>query len=122
MPYGRRRTPIGRRRERIELQQRTTASDGIGGQTVTWATVARPWAAVVPLDRNDQESIRGDQQTVEHSYHFDLRYRWQTRPKPTDRVLWRDRTLEIRTVVDDTADTRRIVLQCGEIQDSYAAS
>ena len=122
MPYQRARTPIGRRREYIQLQERSSSSDGIGGQVVSWATVARSWASVVPLDRNDQESIRAGQETVEHSFHFDMRYRWNTRPTPKMRILWRDRTLEIRTVVDDDVMRKRIIVQCGEVQNDDAAA
>jgi SPP1 family predicted phage head-tail adaptor len=122
MAYQRRRTPIGRRRDRVQIQSRTTASDGIGGQTVTWATVATTWAQIVPLDGRDQEAVEGGQLTVSHAYHFDLRYRHGTRPAPTMRLVWRSRTFEIRTVVDDDAMRERIVVQCAEVQDSNAAA
>lgn len=122
MAYQSRRTPIGRRRERVQVQQRTLTTDGIGGQTATWRTVAKPWVSIVPLDGRDQERLASDQLTVTHNYHFDMRYRTGVKPEPKMRVVWRDQTLEIRTVVDDDAMQRRLILQCSVVQDAYAAA
>lgn len=122
MPYQRRRTPIGRRRERVQIQQRTSSSDGIGGQTASWSTLATTWGEIIPLDGRDEEHLSGDQVTVLQAYHFGLRYRTGARPSPTMRLIWRGKTLEIRTVVDDDALKKRIVVQCAEIQDSNAAA
>lgn len=122
MPYQRRRTAIGKRRERASLQARTTTSDGMGGQTVTWATVARTWVAPEPIDGRDVEAMRGDQLTVVHNYHFNMRYRHGVRPTPTMRLLWRSKTLEIRTVADDLASNDRLIVQCSEVQDANAAA
>lgn len=122
MPYQRTRTPIGRRHERVQIQQRTSSDDGIGGQTASWATLATTWGAIVPLDERNQESLGGDQLTAVHNYHFDLRYRAGARPEPKMRLVWRGKTLEIRTVVDDDVLQRRIIVQASEVQDSNAAA
>lgn len=122
MPYQSRHTAIGRRRERVSLQTRTSTADGIGGQTVSWSTVLTTWAGVTPLDGRDQEAIEGGQVTVSQNYHLDLRYRHTTKPSPPMRVLWRGKTLEIRTVVDDEPMRRRIIVQAAEVQDSNAAA
>lgn len=122
MPYQRRRTPIGQRRERVELWARSSTADGIGGQTPTWNRVATTWAGVTPLDERGKEAVEGGQLTGLHNYHFDLRYRNNIRPGVADRLVWRDRTLEIRTIVDDEAMGRRLIVQAAEVQGSDAAS
>lgn len=122
MPYQSRRTAIGRRHERVAIQQRSSSDDGIGGQTASWSTLATTWAGIVPLDSRDQEALRGDQVVVMHNYHFDLRYRVGAKPAPSMRLIWRGKTLEIRTVVDDDVLQRRIIVQCSEVQDSNAAT
>lgn len=122
MPYQSRRTPIGRRNEWVDIQVRTTTADGIGGQTPTWTTAARTRAKVIPLDGRDQEAIEGGQVTVTQNYHFDMRYRQGAKPSPQGRLIWRGKTLEVRTVVDDEATQRRIIVQAAEVQDTNAAS
>src|SRR5262245_19671137 len=99
MPYQRPRTPIGRRREKISLQREVAADDGAGGQSVTWQTYAQPWGEVTPLDARDQEALAAMQLTVKHGYHFAIPYRTDTTPK--DRLVYRGKTMEIKTVVDD---------------------
>ncbi len=122
MPYQSRHTPIAHRRDRVQIQQRSSTADGIGGQTVSWSTIATPWAAVTPLDGRDQEAVEGGQVTVTQNYHVDMRYRIGARPDPTKRLVWRGKTLEIRTVVDDNTLQRRIIVQAAEVQDSNAAA
>jgi hypothetical protein len=59
---------------------------------------------------------------VTQNYHLDLRYRSGTRPDPTKRLVWRGKTLEVRTVVDDDTLQQRIIVQAAEVQDSNAAA
>ena len=122
MPYQRKRTPIGQRHERLIIQRLTSTDDGIGGQSSSWETVVRTWASVVPLDERSKEAVEGGQLTGVHNYHFDIRYRTAEWPQPADRFVWRGRTLEVRTVVDDEALNRRLIVQASEVQDSHAAS
>ena len=122
MPYQSRHTAIGARHERVEIQQRTSTADAIGGQTVSWATLATTWAHVTPLDGRDQEAIEGGQVTVTQNYHINIRYRAGARPSPPMRMIWRGKTLEIRTVVDDDVRKQRLIVQAAEVQDSNAAA
>lgn len=122
MPYQTRHTAIGARSERIQIQQRTSTADGIGGQSASWSTLATTWGHVTPLDGRDQEAIEGDQVTVTQNYHINIRYRTGARPSPPMRMLWRGKTLEIRTVVDDDVRKQRLIVQAAEVQDSNAAA
>lgn len=120
MAYQSPRTPIGRRRQWIEIQAAHTTDDGMGGQapatgsTDGFRTVGRAWASVVPLDERTKEALAAQQITARHAYMVDIRYR--TDVEPQMRVRWAGKTLEIHTVVDDESRKRRLQLQCGEVQ------
>lgn len=115
MPYGQQRIPIGRRRERVILQQPITADDGLGGQTVSdWRTIAEPWAAVQALDERTKEALQAQHITARHAYHVVIPY--QTGVSPTWRIVVRDTTMQIHSVTDDEGRRRRLVLQVAEVQ------
>jgi SPP1 family predicted phage head-tail adaptor len=115
MPYQRTPTPIGSRRELVRLQRPSTSDDGMGGQGPgAWTDVAQPWANVTPLDDRSREMLAANQITALHAYHVDIRYR--TGVRPTMRLLWRDKTLQIQSLADDDQRRRRLILLCTEVQ------
>lgn len=117
MPYQKTRTPIGRRRHRISILRPNTTDDGMGGQvlsTTGWQTIGQTWAAVSALDERDREALAALQISARHAYHIDMPYRSGIRP--TMRLVWQDKTLEIHTVVDDDGMRKRLIVQCAEIQ------
>ena len=115
MPYQQPRTPIGRRRHKIAIQQSVTAEDGMGGrQVLRWQAIAEPWAAITPLDERTKEALAAQQITSRHAYHVDIRYRADITPQM--RVQWGEKILEIHSITDDEAKGRRLILQCGEVQ------
>lgn len=117
MPYKSPRIPIGRRRERVELQEATSTDDGLGGQVISeWTTIARPWAEVTALDERTKESIAAQGLTARHAYHVAIPYRHDVSVRPELRVIVRDTTMQIHTVTDDEGRRRRQILQVGEIQ------
>lgn len=59
--------------ERITLQYPTRVSDGKGGFTVTWATIATVWAKMTP-HRSD-EAIQAMATTGTAIYNYRIRYR-----------------------------------------------
>lgn len=114
MPYGQKRVPIGRRRERIALQKAVLVDDD-GAQRVTeWKTVGEPWAEVQALDERTKESLYAQGITARHGYHVIIPYRSDVTSKL--RAIVRDTTMQIHSVVDDEGKRRRLVLQLGEVQ------
>jgi len=93
-----------------------TADDGLGGQSVTrWVTIAEPWAKVEALDERTKEAIYGQAVMARHAYHIAIPYR--TDVTPNLRIIVRDSTMNIHSVVEDEAGTnRRLILQVGEVQ------
>ncbi len=116
MPYGNTRTRIGARRSRIAFQKPSTSDDGMGGQNPTWTTVGHAWAEMTGLDERARESLAALQIQGRAVYHADIRHR--TGLDPTMRVKWRDKTLEIQSVQDDTGLRRRQILLLTEVQPS----
>jgi SPP1 family predicted phage head-tail adaptor len=115
MPYQRPRIPIGARREKVTLQEAQTTSDGMGGQTISkWVTIGEPWAQVTALDERDKEALAAQQITAKHAYHVVIPYRDDL--TPALRLILRDTTMQIHTVVDDEGLRRRLTLQVGEVQ------
>ncbi len=115
MPYGQTRIPIGRRREKVTIQQAVTASDGMGGQTVTkWKTVSEPWAKIEALDERQQEGLMGEQLKAKHGYLISIPY--QSGLTADLRMIVRDTTMQIHTIVDDLGTRKRLVLQVRETQ------
>lgn len=114
MPYGQKRVPIGRRRERVTLQAAESSDDGMGGQSVTWKTVGEPWAKVEALDERTKESLMAQSITARHGYHVVIPFRSDVTPR--HRIVVRDVTMQIHSVVDDEGRRRRLVLQVGEVQ------
>ena len=115
MPYQRPRIPIGKRREKVAIQEPVTTSDGMGGQTVIrWRTIGEPWAHVTALDERDKEALAAQQITAKHAYHVVIPYRSDL--TPAVRMILRDTTMQIHTVVDDEGLRRRLTLQVGEVQ------
>lgn len=116
MPYGSRRTPIGKRRERVVVYGRPTTDDGMGGQTASTppTRIAGIWVRPIPLDDRRLEMVGGGQLTATQTYHFDTRYRTDLRPSMY--FVRRGRNLEISSVTDDDAGKRRLILFCTEVQ------
>lgn len=83
---------IGQLDQRVELQRVTLARAGGGGQDETWATYATVWAHVRPMSgRERQQAMRND---AISDYLVVIRYRAGV--LEADRIVWRDRTLNIR--------------------------
>jgi SPP1 family predicted phage head-tail adaptor len=115
MPYGQKRIPIGRRREKVALQIAVTSDDGMGGQVISkWRTVGEPWAAVEALDERTKEALMAQSITARHGYHVIIPYRSDLSPQ--HRIIVRDTTMQIHSITDDEGLRRRLVLQVGEVQ------
>ena len=101
-------TTAGELGELITIERSTTASDGMGGQTVTWTTNEQTWAKVRPVRGRETEHL-GRLATVE-TYLFVIRYGSDV--STLDRVVWNSKTFNIRSVQDRDADRRWLTLEC----------
>jgi len=64
---------IGKLRERVTIEQPTRASDGQGGYTETWSTLATVWAAIKPVTA--RETYFGHKLEHRVTHKITIRYR-----------------------------------------------
>jgi len=79
---------------RILVQRAITATDGFGGQTQTWQTIASVWASVTPI--SDGERFRAGEWAADITTRFAIR--WSAIAKTIDakdRLIFDGRTFEI---------------------------
>lgn len=101
----------GTMRHQITIQRATVTRDTFGAEVETWEELATVWAAVEPL--SGRELIAAAAATADLSTRVRIRYRVGI--KPTDRVVYGDRTLEILTVIDLDERHREMHLMCREV-------
>lgn len=63
----------GEMRHRITIQQRSLASDGIGGSTETWSTLATVWSKIEPMSAGQVAWASSLEHRVTHK--ITIRYR-----------------------------------------------
>ena len=89
---------IGALRHRIQIQSLSLASDGQGGSTETWATVATVWADVQPVSAS--ERVYGQKLEYQRSHKVIIRYLADLTigVSNTHRFLFDSRTFQIKGV------------------------
>lgn len=102
----------GSLRHRLTIQARTAASDGQGGETVTWAARVTVWGLVEPV--TGREALMAQQLTAELATVVTLRFRTDVRV--TDRIVWGTRVLQIASVQDPDGRREQLRLLCVEVQ------
>jgi SPP1 family predicted phage head-tail adaptor len=95
----------GQLRHQITIKAPTHTSDGMGGVTTTWGTVATCWAAVEPL--RGREWVESNLENAELTGKVVMRYK--SGILPTYQVYFGSRTFEILSVID--VDERRKEIQ-----------
>lgn len=87
--------------QRITIQAADLAAGAGGHFTVDWDEVAEVWAEVIPLDGRyaSAETLRDEQVQSTPRYRITIRYRSDV--TSAMRILYGDRILQIRSVVDD---------------------
>jgi SPP1 family predicted phage head-tail adaptor len=85
---------IGKLDQRVTIQTRTAASDGGGGTTYAWATVATVWAHAKP--RVARETMQEGRINASQVITFTIRNR---AIDETQRLVWRGEAYNIRAVM-----------------------
>lgn len=83
-------------RERVDIQRAAETRNALGEVTQAWATYASRYASVMTL--RSREALNAQQQglTVTHK----VKMRHVDGLKSSDRIVWRNRTLEIVSVLE----------------------
>ena len=105
----------GTLRHRITLQQRSTAQDSVGGQSVTWSDVATVWASIEPSGGKELMAA----QAMNIGIPSTITMRWQSlfsNPKALAamRVIYGSRLFNIHASNNPEERNRVLVLLCSE--------
>lgn len=102
---------IGDLRHKIELQEPTSASDGMGGETITFSTSATVWAAVWPIPAIEQ--IRAAAPTMIGTHRVRIRY--YSDLAPDWRIKFGTRYFSIVSIVNPSEKNEMQELICKEV-------
>ena len=100
----------GKLRNQIQLQRQELTTDGAGGWEKDWTTYATVWAYVKPL--SGTEGFVGMQ--VEDSITHEIAIRYLEDVRAADRVLFHEREMNIKEVINKEERDRWIVMRCQE--------
>ena len=99
---------IGNLDQRITIERKTLTDDGAGGATVSWTALGDAWANVRPM--NGREQIAAMRDEARQGYVVTIRR--YPGLFPNDRLRWRLRVLNIRTVKDAGPSKGYLELDC----------
>lgn len=105
-------------RSRITIQQKTQATDDMGGWTETWDAGTAVWAMWKPMTGSERVRAMGIEPML--SVRAVIRFRGNADGAPyysaADRVVYKGRTYNIRSIVDvdDMGDWLELTLAEGE--------
>ncbi len=84
-------------RERVTILQPVVVSDGLGGQTRSFTTVATVWASVLPTRPGDLEPVADAAAQVQG---YRIRVRFRDDVGIDNRIDWRGKRLNVMSVAD----------------------
>lgn len=107
---------VGNLTQRVIVQQPSEASNGQGGATVTWSTLATVWASVVGI--SGSERLQAESVGSRVGYRVTVRYRADVTPRM--RLSWTPyggsaKTLEILAVRMKEGSPVFLELDCEEV-------
>lgn len=96
--------------ERITVTRVTLTSDGMGGNTESWSTIATLWACVKPI--NGRERSMAQQTESPRNYRFTVRRTAGSAAiLEKDRITWRGKVMNIRFIADNGPKKQYLVLE-----------
>lgn len=101
---------IGDLRHRVRIEAASRVSDGGGGATVSWTTVAEVWAAIWP--RASDEVFQSDRVAGKATHDIWIRHRSDV--KPEMRIVLGTRQFDIRGAIDIEDRIRWLKCPCEE--------
>lgn len=104
--------PVGQMRHRVQLQSSTLAADAYGEQVRTFTTYATVWARV-ETSGGSESPVAGQNVALTNRK---VTVRYNEAILPDQQLLWRGRTLQIRSVSDPDGNLRFMILDCEDRQ------
>lgn len=103
----------GKLRERVAIQQKLVVRDDFGAEVATWIVSATVWADVRSTDGTEQVESSVDQVVATISHSVLIRY--MAGLSPAMRVVWRDKVLQVLSIVESDNRQRQLILKCSEV-------
>lgn len=100
----------GELRNLITIQKPARAQDSSGSTAETWSTLCTVWAAIRPL--KGREYYAANQAQMEITTEITIRYRSDVSAE--HRIIFGNRTFEIKTVVNIDERNHWLVMMCEE--------
>lgn len=105
----------GRLSHRIKFQRRQAGDDSFGSPNGEWQDLAECWAAVEPL--TGREYFAAQQVQADTAVRITIRYQTSLSGLTTkDRVVFGNRTFDIRSVIDVRERHTELQVMCTEHQ------
>lgn len=98
----------GRLRHRVDVQAKVVTRDAVGGESISWATIAAVWAEVQPLSGREYVAMRQAQADVA----VRVRMRYVVGVNPAMRVVHGAAVYNILEVIDVAGRKRDLELLC----------
>ncbi len=98
-------------RHRVNIQQAVETIDSNGQTVITYDTIATVWASVIPI--RSSEVFQLDQTKDVDSFEVKVRYRNDITKR--HRLLWKNRVLNIGSLIDDDNNKEEIIMECTSI-------
>lgn len=96
--------------QRITLEKPSVTTDPTWGTTPGWVTGAEAWASVLPVVADEQSGKQG----VQSGTTYEVRLRFNPEVSSEWRVLWRQKVLDIVSVVDVGGRRRELLIRAVE--------
>ena len=108
----------GKMNKRVTLQRRDETQDTMGQTIETWVDQAESFAKVEPVSGREFFQASGQKSEVTHK--VTMRARDDFALAPRDRLVYKTRTFNISSVLDEEEDGRLWLLMCSEALDVRA--
>jgi len=108
----------GKLDKRVTIEARSEASDGGGGATVSWSSVATVWASIAP--GSGREFVQAQQENPELSHVVRMRYRTSVTAKHRLKYTGSGSTryFPIHVVLSPDERHESLLLYCSEVKTS----
>ncbi|MFZ4124567.1 MAG: phage head closure protein [Rickettsiales bacterium] len=101
-----------RLRERVVIQSRALTSDGLGGNSESWTTLATVFAQVVAVSGAAREQVIAQQREARNAYRIVMRKRSDVTTQM--RLEWQGKILHIHGVVPSLSTIEILAYEGGE--------
>lgn len=97
-------------RHKVEIQEKVTSRDSMGGEVVTWETFTHCWCSIEPLSGREYFAAQQVQSTVSHK----MQMRYQPGIQPFHQIKWGERTFNIDAILNDSERNVTLTIYCTE--------